>query len=296
MERHLLDTIHQTTDYIENHLLEPLTLDSISRQVNISKFHLLRIWKGATSTGLMEYVRRRRIACSLGDLLQKRTTIDGIAAKYSFGSDRSFNRLFKEEFGQTPAKWRRQPTELPILDRFNADFLNRAGEGIIFFRSITVLPAFTIAGLEHTVDAADNAATLQANLLGNQFFYGHRERIIQPLERNVYIGYTTVPVPYTGTTFYQPSLLTGPASIVPPDMKLKHIKPHKYGVFTYIGPHRPEEISAATLGEIWRQVFMVWMPTVQIDLKQPFSFERIDYARCSKFYCECDLFYPIVAL
>lgn len=296
MERHLLDTICQTTDYIEKNLQEPMTLDGIARQVNLSKYHLLRIWKGATSTGLMEYVRRRRIACSLGDLLQRRITLEGIASKYAFGSARSYNRLFKEEYGLTPAKWRRQPSELPVFDRFNAEFLHRAGEGIVFYRSTFVLPAFSIAGLEHPIDAADNAANQRANLLGNAFFSQHSQRIINPQTNYVYIGFTSVPTPYTGTSFYQPSLLTSPDSSVPPDMKVKHIKPHKYGVFTYMGAHRPEEISSATLGEIWHQVFEIWMPTVQTNLKETFSFERIDYARCSSDYCECDLFYPITAL
>jgi AraC family transcriptional regulator len=53
MDNYLLEIINSTTEYIESNILEPLNLDNISENVNISKFHLLRIWKGATSTGLM---------------------------------------------------------------------------------------------------------------------------------------------------------------------------------------------------------------------------------------------------
>jgi AraC family transcriptional regulator len=88
MDHYLLETLNTTTAYMEEHLLEPLCLDDIAARVNISKFHLLRIWKGATDTGLMEYVRRRRIALSLGDLLHHQNSIDFISAKYSFGSER----------------------------------------------------------------------------------------------------------------------------------------------------------------------------------------------------------------
>ncbi|WP_040952762.1 AraC family transcriptional regulator [Gorillibacterium massiliense] len=293
MDRHLLDTINQTTDFIENHLLEDLNLDHVSEHVNISKFHLLRIWKGATSTGIMEYVRRRRIALSLGDLMNDGSTIDFIASKYSFGCDRTFSRVFTDEFNISPAKWRRNPTPLQILDRYNADFLHRAGDGLVFFRSITVMPVFSIAGFPYEVDVEDNHLNQTSNRLGVDFFYNGRPRLINPVNRDVYIGLTVVPEPFLGSTLYQPSLQIDKTSIIPPDMTVRTVKPHKYGVFTYMGPHRPEEISSKTLAAIWKHVFEEWMPTIQFNLKEQFHFEFINYARCNKVYCECDLYYPI---
>lgn len=293
MENYLLEIIKNTTEYIESNLLESLNLDNISKNVNISKFHLLRIWKGATSTGLMEYVRRRRIAQSLADLINDCNSIEFISSKYSFGCERTYNRVFKEEYNITPAKWRRNPCPLKILDRFNADFMSCAGEGLVFLRSITVLPAFSIAGPEYIVDAKENMEFQTANKYGIDFFYNSRQKVINPVEKDVYIGLTTVLSKSDGYTLYQPSVQINQSSIIPPDMKLKRVPPHKYGVFTYMGPHRPEEISSKTLCEIWKHVFITWMPTVQFNLKETFSFERINYAKCNKHYCECDLFYPI---
>ncbi len=293
MDNYLLEIIKDTTNFIENNLLEPLTLDNISENVNISKFHLLRIWKGATSTGLMEYVRRRRIAESLSELIHERNSIDFISSKYSFGCERTYNRVFKEEFNTTPAKWRRKPHSLEILDRFNADFMNCAGEGLVFLKSITVLPAFSIAGLEYRVDIQDNALNQTANKLAVDFFYNHRLRVFNPYEKDVYIGLTTNPLEAEGFTFYQPSVQIDLTSIVPPDMNMKSIPPHKYGVFTYMGTHKPEEISTKTLSKIWEYIFTTWMPNVDFNLKERFSFERVNYAKCSKQYSECDLYYPI---
>lgn len=296
MDNNLLEIIKKTTEYIENHIYEELNLDNISDNVNISKFHLLRIWKGATSTGLMEYVRRRRIALSLSDLINARNTIEFISNKYCFGSERTYNRVFKEEYDTTPAKWRRTPTPLNILDRFNADFMNCAGDGLIFFRSIRVLPSFTIAGLEYDVDVEENLKTQIANKLALDFFYNHRHEIINPVEKDIYIGYTTIPEHFTGSTNYLPSLQVNQNSIIHSEMKVKKIPAHKYGVFTYMGPHRPEDISSKTLESIWKYVSDVWMPTMQFHLKEKFHFEYINYAKCNKHYCECDLYYPISIL
>lgn len=295
MDNYLLGIIKKTTEYMEDNILEELSLDNISENVNLSKFHLLRIWKGATSTGLMEYVRRRRIALSLSDLINAQNSIEFISNKYCFGWDRTYNRVFKEEYNTTPAKWRRCPTPLSILDKFNADFMNVAGDGLIFFRSITVLPAFSIAGIEYTVDSEENMRTQIANKHGVNFFYTHRPTVINPVEKDIYIGYTRVPIPFTGTTTYFPAIQVNQNSIVT-DLKIKHIPPHKYGVFTYMGPHRPEEISSKNLESIWRYVHEVWMPTVKFNLKENFHFEYINYAKCNKQYCECDLYYPISVL
>jgi AraC family transcriptional regulator len=296
LDNYLLEIIKNTTEYIEGNLLDTLNLDNISQNVNISKFHLLRIWKGATATGLMEYVRRRRIAMSLSDLLNHQRSIEFISSKYSFGCERTYNRVFKDEFNITPARWRRNPSPLRILDRFNADFMNCAGEGLVFLRSVTVLPAFSVAGLEYSVDIEENMKFQTANRLGVDFFYNSRPRVINPVEKDIYIGITTVPDKYCSHTIYQPSVKIDQNSIIPAGMNTKHIPPHKYGVFTYMGPHRPEEISSKTLCEIWKHIFETWMPTVQFNLKENFHFEYINYAKCNKQYCECDLFYPISIL
>lgn len=293
MDNYLLEIINNTTDYIENNLLNPLNLDNISENVNISKFHLLRIWKGATSTGLMEYVRRRRIALSLSDLIHDGHSIEFISSKYSFGCERTYNRVFKEEFNITPAKWRRNPCPLEILDRFNADFMFCAGEGLAFLRSITVMPGFSIAGLEYEVDIEENKECQIAAKYGVDFFYNHRQRIFNPDEKDVYIGYTTVTDKCAKYSLYQPSIKINEMSIVPSDMKIRHIPSYKYGVFTYMGPHRPEEISSKTLSELWKLIFTKWMPTVKFNVDEPFSLEFINYAKCNKQYSECDLYFPI---
>lgn len=296
MDNYLLEIIRNTTQYIEDNLMNEMNLDNISENVNISKFHLLRIWKGATSMGIMEYVRKRRIALSLSDLINNRNSIEFISSKYSFGCERTFNRVFKDEYGSTPARWRKNPTPLKIMDRFNADFMNCAGDGLVFFRSITVLPGFSIAGIEYKVNINENKNTQIANHYGLDFFYHKRPEVINPVEKDVYIGFTTIAEESSEYTYYQPSIQINQNSILAPHMKVKNIKPHKYGVFTYMGPHRPEEISSKNLSAIWHYVNETWMPTVQFELKEHFRFERINYAKCNKHYCECDLYYPISVL
>jgi AraC family transcriptional regulator len=296
MEHYLLQILKDTTDYIERHLYDELTLDCISENVNISKFHLLRIWKGATATGLMEYVRRRRIANSVADLLHDTASIDFIADKHAFGSERAYNRVFKDEFGVTPARWRKHPVPLNILDRFNADFMQRAGEGLIFLKAVMVLPAFSLAGIPQRVSLEDDLRHQTANRLYVEFFYQQRPRVLNPVSKDVYYGHTTIPNGDLHYICYQPSIQVNAASIIPPEMTVKRIPAHKYGVFTYLGLHRPEEISSKHLRQLLDFVREKWTPTITFRLRENFRFELINYARCSKQYCECDLYFPMEGL
>lgn len=296
MQHYLFQLLKDTTNFIEAHLYEELTLDTIAAHVNLSKFHLLRIWKGATATGLMEYVRRRRIAASLADLLNRRKSIDAIAAEYGFGSERTFDRLFKEEFGTTPARWRRQPQALNILDRFNADFMHHAGEGLVFLKSVQVLPAFALAGIPGEVDLAEDRDHQTTNRLAVEFFQQQRGKVINPVGKDVYYGYTAFPYPGAARVQYQPSIQVDSSSIVPPGMAVRRIPSHQYGVFTYIGLHRPEEITSLHLRALLAFIETRWVPTVEFHLLERFRFERIDYARCSRQYCECDLYFPMKGL
>ena len=79
-------------------------------------------------------------------------------------------------------------------------------------------------------------------------------------------------------------------------MTVKRIAAHKYGVFTYLGLHRPEDISSQRLQELLDFVREKWAPTIEFRLRENFRFEYINYARCSKQYSECDLYFPMEEL
>lgn len=294
MDNYLLAVIKQTTGYIEARLLEELNLDRISENINISKFHLLRIWKGATSTGIMEYVRRRRLALSLGDLLNTQHTVEFIADRCLFGSERAYSRAFKEEFGVTPAKWRRDPVRLDILDRFNADFINLAGEGIIFYRSVSVVPALKLAGFEYRISRGIYDSDFDPGIIGSGFFRNESPGIINPVNGNVYYGLTEN---LSGSeAVYMPSVRIGEDSVIPEGMIIKCLASYKYGVFTYMGSHSPEELSAERLTGLRDFIERKWIPTISQRTGINFSFEYIDYSKCSRQYCQCDLYYPISGL
>lgn len=93
--------------YIELNYAEPLTLDDIATYSNISKHHLSREFKKYVGDGFRRHITKIRIEHSLKDLTMTDMPLIDIAIKHGFNDSRSYINGFKEFFGITPAKYRK---------------------------------------------------------------------------------------------------------------------------------------------------------------------------------------------
>ena len=101
-----LETINQTTEYIEEHMGENINFEEFSKQINVSYFYLLKMFKTITGVGLKEYVKNRRLSVSCYDLLNTEDNILKIALKYGYNSNEAFTRAFKKFHDVTPKEVR----------------------------------------------------------------------------------------------------------------------------------------------------------------------------------------------
>ncbi|MBD2866362.1 helix-turn-helix domain-containing protein [Paenibacillus oceani] len=97
--------------YIHVHYAECVTLESISRQFNISVTHISRTFKKQTGLSFLEYLQKIRIdsACSL--LAHTNMPITDITFETGFESFRSFSRVFRDTKGLTASEYRKQAAE-----------------------------------------------------------------------------------------------------------------------------------------------------------------------------------------
>ena len=93
--------ILEITDFINQHLSWDLTVDFLSSQFFISKYHLMRLFKEETGYTIGGYISRKRL------LLAKELILSGVSGKeacFSCGyKDYStFSRAYKTLFGESP--------------------------------------------------------------------------------------------------------------------------------------------------------------------------------------------------
>jgi AraC family transcriptional regulator len=94
--------------YIESHLSDELSLDTVAEFAGVSRFHISRAFATSTGSSLAGYTRARRLSEAAKLLAQGASDILSIALEAGYGSHEAFTRAFRQNFGLTPEQLRAQ--------------------------------------------------------------------------------------------------------------------------------------------------------------------------------------------
>ncbi|MBC8096579.1 MAG: PocR ligand-binding domain-containing protein [Akkermansiaceae bacterium] len=94
--------IAEAKQFIGAHYTETLSLDQVSRTVNMSRFYFCKQFRKATGLSFTEFVSRTRIEKARQLLLNPNLRISEIAFAVGFQSISNFNRMFKRIVGRSP--------------------------------------------------------------------------------------------------------------------------------------------------------------------------------------------------
>lgn len=93
--------------YIYSYIDTDINIDELCVELNISKFHLHRIFKEEFGRNIYESIKAIRLQKASSLLItNKNSTITQIAKMCGYSSQTSFIRTFKERFLMTPKQWR----------------------------------------------------------------------------------------------------------------------------------------------------------------------------------------------
>jgi len=99
--------INKALMFIDKNLNELLTLQVVSAAAHYSPYHFHRIFKTVTGQTLNSYITRKRIEKTASVLMRnKEVTIAELSLQYSFKSNSSFTRAFKNFYGISPTTFR----------------------------------------------------------------------------------------------------------------------------------------------------------------------------------------------
>jgi two-component system, response regulator YesN len=100
-------SIRKTIEYIRINLNQELSLDSISRALNLSSYELSRKFKKETGKNITEYINNRRINEAIYILENEDISITDIAFIVGFNDVNYFTKVFKKLKGVTPSEYRK---------------------------------------------------------------------------------------------------------------------------------------------------------------------------------------------
>ena len=94
-------------NYVYKYIDTNINIDELSLELNVSKFHLHRIFKDEFGKNIYESIKSIRLQKASNLLLtNKYSTISNIVNQCGYSSQSSFIKTFKERFEMTPKDWR----------------------------------------------------------------------------------------------------------------------------------------------------------------------------------------------
>lgn len=108
--RELRKTILPILNYIQDHM-ETVTLGEVARQFHYAEPYLSRMLKEYTGQGFSVYVRQLRMARAQSLLENSGLSVGDVAEMVGYSSASYFYSAFREEYGITPAQYRKDHQE-----------------------------------------------------------------------------------------------------------------------------------------------------------------------------------------
>ncbi len=98
----VIKQIQQAIVYIEDHLLEPFHLQSLSDYVGLSPYHLDQSFKMIVGQSPTEYARARRMTLAAKEIISGSSRLVDVAKKYNYTNTNEFANDFSDFHGVSP--------------------------------------------------------------------------------------------------------------------------------------------------------------------------------------------------
>ncbi|MEH7491517.1 AraC family transcriptional regulator [Neobacillus niacini] len=112
-----VESLQTAIDYMEDHLLDDITIEDIAKQASVSEFHFQRIFSVLTDITVGDYLRRRRLTLAAQELSTTESKIIDVALKYGYDTPESFSKAFRRQHGITPSQARNYTGKLISYNR-----------------------------------------------------------------------------------------------------------------------------------------------------------------------------------
>jgi len=90
--------------YIDNHIDEDLSLDTLSNEFFVSKYHIAHVFKENLGISIHQYILKKRLAITK-DAILSQSDISEAYLQCGFNDYSSFYRAFKKEYGKSPKEF-----------------------------------------------------------------------------------------------------------------------------------------------------------------------------------------------
>ncbi len=107
-ENNMQKVIGQLKNYIQEHYMEPISLDQAAEYVFLSPVYISRMFKQETGENFTDYLTSMRMRAARALLMRPDIRVCDVGVRTGYPNPRYFYRVFKRMNGLTPGEYRRQ--------------------------------------------------------------------------------------------------------------------------------------------------------------------------------------------
>lgn len=285
----MLKKLNEAMEYIEEHIDDEQLLDKVSDHVNVSDYHLRKIFFALTNMTINEYIKNRRLSEANKELLQG-ARVTYVAYKYGYQSVDGFTRAFKKWSGILPS----QVAKLKQCKSYQKlQFVVSMRGGNLMEYKIIEKPAFTFAGVSKRVllqyEGVNNAILeLAQSITQEQREEMRRLQNIEPYEIvNVSYESDTNFLEEAGELTHLIGVLTTNNDISSCLDKL-NVKSNIWAVFPNEG------VFPNTLQDTMARIYSEWFITADYELAESFSFSFTKMDKEKPNYAYSEIWIPVI--
>ncbi|MCI8316482.1 MAG: helix-turn-helix transcriptional regulator [Lachnospiraceae bacterium] len=108
------NVIEKVLTYIDDHIEEELSLDTIAAVFNYSKFYMARIFAKRTGYTIYKYIQGRRLTQAAQKLVETNKPIVEIAYEAQYSSQQAFTQAFSRVYQCSPQVYRKNGIFYPV--------------------------------------------------------------------------------------------------------------------------------------------------------------------------------------
>ena len=286
------DLLENVLIEIEKSIKNNITGETLAVKFTLSERHLRRLFKFAFNQSIAEYIRSRKLAASLEDLLNTDGNILDIALDYGYEYEQSFIMAFRREFGITPGNLRKTRNIVKIKPSLHLFNENKLPDGVLFGPDIVMVPQFAIVGKRYHITHSGTEPF--SSDIAREFMENECKFINNAINTNVYFGFAkNVGIGYSE---YMPSVEVENTNNIPQGFDIEIFKSSLCVRFRYIGQHHFYDLNHNTASAMFNSISKYFSSEyAKYTLnKEMIRFEKVDTKLYDGTYCQMEWFAPVL--